>query len=332
MPLLIPQNFSNRQWTAGLQAPASRQIGLPVLPPISYSGEHQNGEPEVPDPAKLLNTIKQATAHLKAIPGRSGKYVELSGCKDVQITGDLHGHLGNFKHLLQHAKLSENPERHVILQELVHGPYRYPEGGDLSHRLVDVVCAYICQFPGRVHYLLGNHELSQYTQREIAKSNENLNSLYIAGVNLAYGEQAESIMAAYYELFDALPVIIRLPNRIVISHSLPGASRLENWTLETIKKEVFTPEDYQLGGCVHAVVWGRDTSEATTKKYLELVDADLLVSGHIPTDAGYEVPNPYQVILDGKDEDAHGLLIPTGEPLTQEQLLKYLFKLSEVTA
>jgi hypothetical protein len=287
----------------------------------------------VPDPEKLLATIRQATEHVNNQSGRVGKYVELSGCEEVFVVGDLHGHLANFKKVLHYSKLSVNPARHVVLQELVHGPFRAADGGgELSHRLVDVVCAYICQYPGRVHYLVGNHEVAQWTGREIAKNNENLNDLFIAGVQTSYGEAAEEILRAYDELFQSLPVAIRLPNRVFLSHSLPGMRRLETWTLDQLKKDSFAVEDHKLGGCVHAVVWGRETEEATAKKYLELVDADLLVSGHIPNEQGYAVPNPYQVILDGKDENAQGLLIPTNEPLTQEQLLKGLVKFSELPA
>jgi hypothetical protein len=284
----------------------------------------------VPDPEKLLKTISRAAAYLTAVSGRTGKFVELTDAEEVLVVGDLHGHLGNFKKILNLAKLSEHPKRHVVLQELVHGVFRYNDGSDHSHRLVDVVCAYICQFPGRVHYLLGNHELAQWKDREIAKSNESLNQLFRAGTVKAYGDQAENVLTAYDELFDCLPVAMRLPNRIFLSHSLPGLSRLEHWTLDQTKKETFTEEDYKLGGCVHALVWGRDISEATAKRFLELVDCDLLISGHIPSDQGYELPNPHQIILDAKDENARVLLLSTKESTTQEQLVQKLTKLSEL--
>lgn len=284
----------------------------------------------MPDPVKLIATIKQAALLQRKQPGRVGKFVELTDCDEVLVVGDLHGHLANFKQVLQLAKLGEHPRRHVVLQELVHGPFRYPgEGGELSHRLVDVVSAYICQYPGRVHYLLGNHELAQWTHREIAKNNESLNNLFVLGVCTAYPEHTEEMVEAYEELFSSLPVAIRTPNRIFLSHSLPGASRLVNWTLDELRKETFHSEDYKIGGGVHSVVWGRDTSESTVNTYLELVGADLLISGHIPTEHGYELPNPQQVILDGKDDNAQVLLFPTKDPLTQAQLLKYLIRLNE---
>jgi hypothetical protein len=282
----------------------------------------------VPDPVKLLSTIKQATTLLREQKGRTGKFIELTDASDILVAGDLHGHLSNFKLILQHAKLNEHPQRHVVLQELVHGPFRYPNnGGELSHRLVDVVCAFICQYPGRVHYLLGNHELAQWTRREIAKNNESLNNLFILGVSTSYPEHVDQILEAYDELFAALPVAIRLPNRIYLSHSLPGAVRLKTWQLDDLKKTTFSDDDYKLGGSVHAVVWGRDTSEASAKEYLRIVDADLLLSGHIPSEFGYDTPNPHQIILDGKDEGAQILLFDANTKYTQVDLLKKLIKL-----
>lgn len=285
----------------------------------------------MPDPIKLISTIKQAAAYQRQQPGRVGKFVEISDCDEVLVVGDMHGNLANFKKVIQLAKLGDHPRRHVVLQELVHGPYRYAnEGGEVSHRLIDVVSAYICQYPGRVHYLLGNHELAQWTRREIAKNNESLNQRFILGVSTAYPDHVEEMLAAYDDLFDSLPVAIRLPNRVFLSHSLPEAIRLQTWKLDFLKKSVFTEDDYKLGGCIHVVVWGRDISEQTAKQYLDLVDADLLVSGHIPCDHGFEKPNPFQIIIDGKDENAHVLMIPTGEPITHEKLMNCLVKLSEV--
>lgn len=283
----------------------------------------------MPDPIKLIATIKQAAVLLRQQAGRIGKFVELVGCEELLVAGDMHGHITNFKKVLKLANLGEHPGRHVVLQELVHGPFRYPgEGGELSHRLVDVVSAFICQYPGRVHYLLGNHELAQWTRREIAKNNKSLNNLFVMGVNTAYPDHTEEILKAYDDLFQSLPVAIRLPNRLFVSHSLPGASRLDSWKLELLQQETYTNEDLKLGGCIHSIVWGRDTAESTVKTFLDLVQADVLISGHIPSEQGYETPNPYQIILDSKDENGQILLFPTAVPLTQTELLKHLVKLN----
>jgi hypothetical protein len=281
----------------------------------------------MPDPIKLLHTLEQATVHFRMTPGRAGRFIELQDVEEVLVAGDLHGHLENFKRLLLLADLSRYPRRHLVLQELVHGPFRYPAGGDQSHRLLDLAAALKCQYPPQVHVLLGNHELSQWTERAIIKDDADLNQLFRLGVENAYGARGEVIYEAYGRLVHAMAVAIRLPNRVFLSHSVPGARRLDSWELAQLQKDEYGEEDFKLGGCVHAVVWGRDVSQATIERYLAKVECDLLLSGHISCDDGYQTPNDRQLILDCKDENARCCLVPATIALTQEELLKRLRRL-----
>lgn len=283
----------------------------------------------MPDPQRLLRTLHLAIESFRKTPGRQGRFVELMAADDVLVAGDLHGNLENFKRLLGVAELATHPRRHLVLQELIHGPGRYPNsGGDQSHRLLDLSAALKCQYPERVHVLLGNHELSQWTDRAIMKADEDLNQVFRLGVQTAYGEHAGQIYAAYEGLFAAMPVALRTPNRVFVSHSLPGGSRLDAWELARICQETPEPDDLKLGGCIHAVVWGRDLSAATAQRYLEKVGADLLITGHIPCDEGFQVPNDRQLILDCKDERACCCLFPADRSLTQQELLGGLVRLN----
>jgi hypothetical protein len=282
----------------------------------------------MPDARRLLHTIEQATAAFRQTPGRQGRFIELQDIDEVLVAGDLHGHLDNFKKLLQLADLGKHPLRHFVLQELIHGPFRYPNsGGDQSHRLLDLVAALKCQYPRQVHVLIGNHELSQWTERAIIKNDEDLNQAFRLGVETAYAESAGEIYEAYGRLIDAMAVAIRLPNRVFLSHSVPGASRLDTWELAQLQKEEHWEEDFKLGGCIHAVVWGRDISQATVDRYLAKVDCDLLISGHIPCDEGYMTPNNRQLILDCKDDKACCCLLPLQAGLTLAGLVARLIRL-----
>jgi hypothetical protein len=275
----------------------------------------------MPDPQRLLRTLRQAADAFRTTPGRRGRFVQLTGADEVLVAGDLHGDLENFKRLLRLADLGRHPRRHFVLQELLHGPYRYPGGGDQSHRLLDVVAALKCQYPDRVHVLMGNHELSQWTNRAIMKGDEDLLQLFRQGVETAYDEQAAAVYAAYEELFAVMPFALRTPNRVFLSHSVPSRQRLDAWELAMLCQDEHGPDAHKLGGCLHAVVWGRDVSAETVQRYLQKVDADLLISGHIPCSTGYHVPNPYQLILDCKDEQACCCLFPADRALTQADLL-----------
>ena len=76
----------------------------------------------MPDPRKLLTTIRRATDLIRATPGRSGGIIAPDRAAEVMVVGDLHGNLAAFKKVLAIAALDRHPERHLVLQELIHGP------------------------------------------------------------------------------------------------------------------------------------------------------------------------------------------------------------------
>ena len=131
--------------------------------------------------------------------------MHLAGPQDVLVAGDLHGNVENFRRLLERAGLRSHPDRHLVFQELVHGPFLYPTGGDKSHQLIDLLAALKCQFPRQVHMLLGNHELAQWTNQWIAKRDTELNDLFRQGIETAYGGHSQKIYDAYLDLFEAIP-------------------------------------------------------------------------------------------------------------------------------
>jgi len=275
----------------------------------------------MPDPVRLRRTIEQATAAFLNTPGRRGRIIALSAASDVLVVGDMHGNVENFRRAMQHAALATHPHRHLVFQELVHGPHQYPIGGDKSHQLVDLLAALKVQHPHQVHMLLGNHELSQWTGQWIAKADAELNDLFRLGVSSAYGAAADSIYNAYERLFAALPLAVRTPNRVFLSHSLPSAQRLDSFDVAVLEQFPTPPNALQPGGSVHALVWGRDTRDATAAAFLKMVDADLLITGHIPCPNGFSVPNHRQLILDSMGTPSSFCLFPSDRRITHTELV-----------
>lgn len=275
----------------------------------------------MPDPQRLLHTLRQAIRAVKNTPGRSGRIVRLENAVDVLAVGDLHGNVENFRQVLRHAELGQHPNRHLVVQELIHSPFRYPAGGDKSHQLVDLLAALTCQYPRQVHYLLGNHELSQATNRRIAKDDVDFNELFREGVGTAYGARAGEVYAVYLELFAAVPLAVRTLNRVLLSHSLPSAKWLDRFNPVVLEQDTADEAALRLGGTVHALVWGRDTSPETAAAFLQKMDADLLLTGHIPCDGGFAVPNDRQLILDAAGSPACCCLFPADRPVTHAELV-----------
>jgi hypothetical protein len=276
----------------------------------------------MPDPDKLLTTIRRAAALFRATPGRSGGVVALQGADDVMVVGDLHGNIPAFRRVLDAAALAQRPGRHLVLQELIHGNRMYPdEQGDRSHQLVDVVAALKCQYPDRVHLILGNHELSEITGRIIGKNGMALNALFRQGIITAYGGRADEVYTAYKALFASLPLAVRTPNRVFLCHTIPDAIYLDDLDPAVFQLDEWPAEAMKRGGAVYALTWGRDTSDETLDRFATLVDADWFITGHQPCDEGFRQPNRRQIIIDGTDPHPTYLVFPATEPVTIELLL-----------
>ncbi|NBO90737.1 MAG: hypothetical protein EBV06_00225 [Planctomycetia bacterium] len=264
-----------------------------------------------------LITLRRGVIACRETPGRVGRLIHLADADDVLIGGDLHGQLDNLRRLVRLADLVTHPRRHLVIQEIVHGPFRHPNGGgDRSYQVVEAACALMVQFPGRVHYLMGNHELAQLTGRRVGKMDEDdLNELFKTGVRTTYGTRADEVYGVYCKLFESAPLAIRTAGRLLIAHSVPAREFDANaLTLEPTPLEQLAP-----GGSVYALVWGRDTRPETLETFLRTMDAEYLVSGHIPNDAGYERPSVRHLILDCKGHPAGAALLPANRPITPEE-------------
>jgi hypothetical protein len=274
----------------------------------------------VPQPERLLPLLHRAVDAFRTTPGRSGHVIDLAGAAEVCVAGDMHGNVDNFGRLLKVADLGKNQTRHLVVQEVIHGKFRYPDGGDKSHQMLDLIAALKCQYPDRVHFLPGNHELSQWTNRLIGKGDEDLNDLFRQGVETAYKDHAAAIYEAYMQIIAASPLALRTPNRVYLSHTLPSAQRLDTFEAAVLQRDEFQQEDLVLGGSVHSLVWGRTTSDEHVAAFLAKVDADWLITGHVPQEHGFAVPNSRQLILDAQGSPACYCLFPCDRPLTLEDL------------
>lgn len=278
----------------------------------------------MPDPEKILATIRRAATLFRATPGRSGGIITLTPdvVTDVMVVGDLHGNIPAFRKVLEVAALGQNPGRHLVLQELIHGPRMYPnDQGDRSHQLVDLVCALKCQYPDRVHLILGNHELSELTGRAIGKNGVPLNALFRQGIDTAYGERGGAVYAAYHELFAALPLAVRTPNRVFLCHTIPDGYELDGLDLEVLKLDHWPSEAMKRHGTIYCLTWGRDTAPETVDRFAAMVDADWFVTGHQPCDEGFRQANHRQIIIDGTDPYPAYCRFLANEPMTVESLL-----------
>ncbi|GAB6166538.1 metallophosphoesterase [Thermostilla marina] len=279
---------------------------------------------------QVIQSLRTATEANFTTPGRSGNVIELTPelADEVVITGDLHGHRRNFNAIRRHAALDQHPKRHLVLQEVCHGGPTYPSnGGCMSHMMLEDVAKLKAQYPDRVHFILGNHELAEMIDYPIQKNKQMLNLLFRLGVQQVYGPAAEKVRQEYIPFLKSCPLAVRLPGGVFVSHSIPENVDRRGFDRTVFERPIDAVEFLEHGP-VFRLVWGRDYRQENADAFARLVGAEVLINGHEPCPNGYATPNSRQVILDCCSEKACHVILPVGPSLTQEDVVRRIDKWS----
>lgn len=281
--------------------------------------------------AYVLATFERAAEANRQTPGRRGNLVELSPelAEEVMVTGDLHGHRQNFNLIRRVAELDERPRRHLVLQEVCHGGPTYrPNGGCMSHTILEDIALLKTQHPERVHFVLGNHELAELMNYPVQKGNQLLNLQFWRGLERMYGSAAEVIRDAYCRFLETCPLAVRLSQGVFISHSIPEDVAARSFDPAILLRQV-TGDDCGETGEVFRLVWGRDYRGANARAFAQLVGANILINGHEPCHEGFIAPNDFQIILDCSGRRAAYVIVPVGVEISHEQVMEQVRRLEE---
>ena len=249
---------------------------------------------------------------------RRGNLIELPNSGDVLITGDLHGHLANFQRIVRIADLPNHPQRHLILQEVLHA--MYDDTPDTSYRLLEEAAILKTVYPSHVHILLANHDLAEFLSHDILKKGRSVLRAFDAVLQDAYQFNKDVIRKAYLTFLRTLPWAAVTPTGIFMAHSLPDRRYLELFSRQLFTQDVERP-DLSKTGPVFRLVWGRDLTSNTAADFAQRVGADLLVIGHHPCRDGHAQPNLHTIILDSKDAHGACLLLPLDTKLAHDAIL-----------
>jgi len=271
----------------------------------------------------VVDTYRDAADLNRWLEVRQGNTVVLrpDDADEVMITGDLHGHQENFGAILAIADLANHARRHLILQEVCHGGPSYESGGCQSHRMLEEVAALVTEYPGRVHFIMGNHELAELTEYPIMKHRQLLNLLFRCGMHAAYGNRYEDVHDAAMDFIRSSPLAVRLPGEIMVCHSAPERVDQEGFDGSFLEDEL-AEGDYLEGSPLFRMLWGRDYRAENADAFAEAVGAELFIHGHDPCPRGYSVPTRRQIILDCSSNPATYLIVPTDEKPDHAQLIE----------
>jgi hypothetical protein len=226
---------------------------------------------------------------------------------ELLVLGDLHNHARNFEKFQKVAALARFPRRHVILQEVIHGGPLGPEGEDRSLDMLLHAAEWAKQFPGRVHFLLSNHDLAQVQHLAIMKDGYDLTDRFSRYIDLRFGKDAANVNKAFNDFIYSMPLAAITVTGLLFSHSLPSTKDLPTFD-RTLLRRALTMTDYARNGPVYQLIWGRNQTQDVLTELSRAWWAELFVCGHQAQDEGHLVLGDRMLIIDSSHN--HGVFLP----------------------
>ncbi len=280
-------------------------------------------------PQTIIDLLNKGTEANSADTFRVGNLIQLPAEGSLIITGDLHGHCRNFERAVAFADLPNNPDRHIILQEIIHGGPEDTQGGCMSYKLLFDVVRYKLKFPDQVHIILGNHDTAFINNSEVMKEGKEMNRAMCSAIKREYKKDAVGVIFAIRQYLFSQPLAVKCRNRIWISHSLP-ADRLANKFEPEIMNRELKVNDVAKPGSAYLLTWGRKMSQALLDRMAELFDVDIFVLGHQPQEQGWCQAGKNLIIIASNHN--HGRLLPIdlAQSYTVEQLIEALVPMASL--
>ena len=276
-----------------------------------------------------IDLLNKGTEANHADRFRRGNVIFLTEDGTLVTTGDIHGHRLNFERIVSYADLARNSNRHIVLQEVIHGGPENSGGGCLSYQLLFEVARYKVSFPDRVHIIMGNHDISFINNSEVIKEGKEMNRSIRSALNEEFQESSADVTLAIKRFLFAQPLAVRCENRIWLSHSLPSDKFGDEFDRQVLEREL-RHSDVIKPGSAYVLIWGRNHSQDLLDRMAELLDVDIFVLGHQPQVQGWSRAGRNLIII--ASDHNHGCLLPIdlAESYTVEQLQKLIVPLASI--
>lgn len=260
---------------------------------------------------------------------RNGNIVYIPGDAELISTGDIHGHQRNFKRIVTFADLEKNPNRHLLLQEIIHGGPEDAHGGCLSYKLLFDAVQLKVQYPDRVHFVMSNHDTVFITDGMVLKNGKEMNVALKSAIDREFQCDSPEVKNAMAKFFLSQPLAVKCENRIWLSHSLPADNMVESFDINIFQKSLAI-EDTAKPGSAYLLTWGRHHSQQTLDAMAKLLDADIFILGHQRQETGFSQQGANLIVI--ASDHNHGCLLPinTGQPYTIEQLISSIVPLASI--
>lgn len=237
---------------------------------------------------------------------RKGNVIHLPGAGRVLITGDMHGHRRSFEKLVTFADLDNNPDTHIIFQEILHGGPEDDLGGCLSFMLFANILEYQLKYPDQVFLIMGNHDTAIISNSDVMKGGKEMNQALKAAMKRHFDEEYQQVILKLKAYLLSQPIGVRCENRIWFSHSLPANRFVDDFDMGIFDKQLAL-EDVARHEPLYHLTWGRRHSQETLDKMAKKLDVDFFVLGHQPQDQGWSQAGENLIIL--SSDHNHGCVM-----------------------
>lgn len=258
--------------------------------------------------ADFINLLEAGIKANQADAYRRYNLVVLPDKGDIVITGDLHGHRRNFERIVTYSDLEKNPDRHLLLQEIIHGGPEDEKGGCLSFDLLVDVAKLKIKFPDRVHIILANHDTAFITNSEVMKNGKEMNASMRQAMKRRFGDKIKDIESVIERFLFSQPLAVKCPNRIWLSHSLPSDRTIEKFDFSIFDRNLKI-SDIVRPNSAYLLTWGRRQSKESLKMLTEKLGVDFFVLGHQVQESGWMSNDENMIIIDSQHNHGHLLHI-----------------------
>jgi len=280
-------------------------------------------------PQTIIELLEKGAESNYADEFRHGNLIKLPLEGTLIATGDIHGHRRNFERITHFADLANNPHRHLLLQEIIHGGPENVNGHCLSYELLFDVVRYKLKFPHRTHIIMGNHDAAFIQDIEVIKNGKEMNRSIRSALDQEFQQNSAQVKQAMIRFLSSQPLAVRCDNRIWLSHSLPSGRFFDDFDPQVFDRPL-NDSDLVKPGSAYTLIWGRKHSEALLDKMAHLFDVDIFILGHQAQTQGWLQAGKNLIII--ASDHNHGCLLPIdlGKSYTVEQLTNCIVPLASI--
>jgi len=278
---------------------------------------------------KLINLFESGIKANLEDSYRRFNLIELPKEGDVIVAGDIHGHRRNFERVLSYADLANNPKRHLVLQEIIHGGPEDEQGGCLSFELLFEAVKLKIEFKDQVHLIMANHDTAFINNSEVMKNGKEMNVSMRKALERKFADDMDAVESVIERFLFSQPLAVKCANRIWFSHSLPADRYLKKFDFTIFNRQTKI-SDLVRPNSVYTLTWGRRQSREALDSIAEKLDVDLFVLGHQVQDSGWMTNGKNLVIIDSQHSQGYLCHIDLTRSYAIDGIVESLVKLAQI--